>query len=147
MNLAVADLLVGGVAIPLDVYTWLPDNFDLWGPVHSDPDLQGAAVFCILLTTFASVTNLTMASLERFYATFYPFHHRLLKTEIYILIIFLIWTITAVPFIMSFIYSYGLISSDVFLYFRSLFATSLLLPILCLDQNQVGYPSSATQSQ
>ena len=129
MNLAVADLLVGGVAIPLDVYTWLPHNFDLWGPVDSDLDFQSAAVFCLLLATFASVTNLTMISLERFYATLYPFRHRLLKTQIYVVLVFLIWTITAVPFIMSFIYSYGLISSDVFLYFRSLFATSLLLTI------------------
>ena len=127
MNLAVADLLVGGVAIPLDVYTWLPDNFDLWGPVDSDLDFQSAAVFCLLLATFASVTNLTMISLERFYATLYPFHHRLLKTQIYVLLVFFVWAVAAVPFVMSFIYSHGLISSDVFIYFRSLFVSFLLL--------------------
>ena len=131
VNLAVADLLVGGVAVPLDVYTMFPEYFALWLPGDAFLDVHNAAVFFVTFTPFASILNLAMISLERCYATFFAFRYRQLKNWLFILALFLIWILAAAPYAVSLLYRAELVSALAYLYFRGLF-TAFLLLVICL---------------
>ena len=88
ISLAVADLLVGLLAIPLNI----ADNYvQTESPVFLAL-VQGAD----MLFGFASIFTLTVIALERMYAIGWPFHHRVLKMQTYVV------AVTA-PWIMAFV--------------------------------------------
>ena len=97
INLAVADLLVGALTVPLymfqdaeqlDEYTW------------------SLFIKCIPMLSFplASQVNLSLISLERLHATLFPFRHCLIIKYVYYKIIICSWFITLV---MAFLIGYS----------------------------------------
>ena len=94
MNLTVADLLVGVVTGPLFTYYHQKDK------VCPSP---GFIIWAIQLTfPIASQVNLYLISLERLYATIYPFRHCLIKRCLYFKIIIASWfTTLTLAFVMS----------------------------------------------
>ena len=88
INLAVADMFVGGISEVLTFYKigtqcrfWRNyfQHFGIW--VH----------FTEMLFPVTSITNLAAISLERVHAVFLPFRHRVLKRRVYVVLTTAIW--------------------------------------------------------
>ncbi|XP_020628782.1 melatonin receptor type 1B-like [Orbicella faveolata] len=90
INLAVIDMLVGGVAVYVLFY-WPGVDCNLW-KLHSFK--VGTDYFITVLMglfVFGSLINIAIIALERVHATFFPFRHRVLKKWVYRLIIAVVW--------------------------------------------------------
>ena len=88
INLTVADLLVGAVSGPLHLYH----------TVTFDPGSGFSWQKFIVLTfdntfTATSITNLSLVSLERAHATFYPFRHCIIGKWFYLKAILCLWVL------------------------------------------------------
>ncbi|XP_031550636.1 neuropeptide Y receptor type 2-like [Actinia tenebrosa] len=92
VNLTVADLLVGISGIVHGAFilsSSQPDSLTL---------MAVTALF-----SFASILSLTVISLERVVAVFWPFHHRLAKSAHYFLVIAVVWFFTVTQVIPIFL--------------------------------------------
>ena len=90
INLAVIDMVVGGVAV-YDLFYFPGIECNLW-KWHSVVD--GTIIFINVLSALfpiGSLTNITIIALERLHATFRPLKHRVLKKCVYRLIIAVVW--------------------------------------------------------
>ena len=92
INLTVADLLVGAVSGPLHIYhtvTFDPGSGFSWQN------------FIILIFdnifTASSIANLSLISLERVHATFYPFRHCLIEKWVHLKAILCLWVLALFP--------------------------------------------------
>ena len=88
INLAVTDMLVGGIAVyPLFYEVGVMCNLWKW-KIRAN-----RFIVMIFLTFFftASLTNIAIIALERVHATFFPFRHRVLKKWVYRLITAVVW--------------------------------------------------------
>ena len=86
--MAVADLFLGGVCLPMYVY------FLAHGQLEFDE--KPPTFFTIVFYVFAHASFITAAliSCERFYAIYWPLKHRqTLSTRVYRLVIFSVWTL------------------------------------------------------
>ena len=91
VNLAVADVLVGGFATYELLYWFGVVYCNVWKFNLIYP-WAGRVLFTLLrLFLFSSPTNMAAISLERLHATLRPFRHRLIKKWVYALIIALVW--------------------------------------------------------
>ena len=98
MNMAFADLLLGGVCLPLFVYVLATRN-----------QFVLPAFLKLFLTVSSQASFITTAALisaERFYAIYWPLKHRTLSTRAYRLFIWTAWilailvsTICVLPFL------------------------------------------------
>ena len=85
INLTVADLLVGAVSGPLEIYyPWMEPNLGFSWKEFSILIVYG--IFPVL-----SLSNLSLISLERLHATLYPFRHCLIGERVYFKIITGCW--------------------------------------------------------
>ena len=92
INLAVADMLVG--ALNLDNFNILGANCKLWKDIIPNTRINAISMTALTLCfVICSITNMTVISLERMHATFWPFRHLVLKKWIYGLIISAIWLV------------------------------------------------------
>ncbi|XP_015757584.1 PREDICTED: cannabinoid receptor 2-like [Acropora digitifera] len=87
ISLAVADLLVGLVSIPL----FIANNY-----VESHILLGAFVRVGNMLPGFASTFTLATIALERMYAIGWPFRHRVLKTEAYVVAIATPWLLAMI---------------------------------------------------
>ena len=90
INLAVIDMLVGGIAVYYLFY-WTGIHCNLW-KLHSVE--VGTGIFILVLIVFfpyGSLTSITIIALERLHATIRPLKHRVLKKWVYRLIIAAVW--------------------------------------------------------
>ena len=91
LNMAVADLFLGGICLPMYVY------FLAHGQVKFDE--KTPTFFTIVFYVFAQASFITAAliSCERFYAIYWPLKHRqTLSTRAYRLVILTVWTLSVV---------------------------------------------------
>jgi len=98
INLAVIDMLVGGVAVYVLFYQ--PGVFcNLWN-WHS---IEVRTIMSVVIVSFctASLTNLVIIALERVHATCFLFRHRVLKKWVYRLIIAVVWVTSGLVTIAS----------------------------------------------
>ncbi|XP_022790829.1 kappa-type opioid receptor-like [Stylophora pistillata] len=97
INLAISDMLVGALAIPMFVVAY-GESHQLWNinPQRSVP--VEVNMFFDMFAGFASIAFLAMIALERLYATLRPFNYRALKSGWYILFTATAWmTAGSVP--------------------------------------------------
>ena len=90
INLAVIDLLVGGVAVYVLFYEF-GVFCDVWKErlnVHLAGDMETGL---LLFFPSVSLVNISIIALERAYATFRPLRHRVLKKWVYGLLIAFCW--------------------------------------------------------
>ena len=90
VNLAVIDMLVGGVAV-YNLFYFHGILCNLW-KLHSVE--VGTSIFIGVLASLSllgSLTNITIIALERAHATFRPLKHRVLEKWVYRLIIAVVW--------------------------------------------------------
>ena len=130
VNLAIADFLVGAIAVPILVY-YLAKKFELWEYKRNFQAFV-AADSIHLLVTYASLVNLMMVSLERMYAILWPLKHRVLETRTYYVLIGFSWILPLFPTSVNIMEHYRLISLNAFIYIWLSF-TSLLLLIICIS--------------
>ena len=91
MNMAVSDLLLG--AVPLPIYIcWIADYFRL-GKVKTNQDLFLSYLFVDTIFSQVSLISAVSISLERFHAIYWPFRHRALSMRAYKIGILFTWTI------------------------------------------------------
>ena len=90
INLAVADMLVG--VFSTDEFRYVGVNLcNLWEDILPvKPAVYVMRHFSVLFPV-ASVTNISVISLERLHATFLPLRHRVMQKWIYGLIVAIIW--------------------------------------------------------
>ena len=90
IHLAIADLLVGAISGPMQVYAIIAECYGkIWDITFSRISLAIRPFF-----PFASLVNLAFISLERVRATYRPFKHRLIKKWSYGLVIAFIYLST-----------------------------------------------------
>ena len=117
VGLAVVDLMVGSLAVPLWIASYLsPSNVSLF--YHGR--------YVDLITSLTSLFTLAVISLERLYAVCWPFHHRTLSRRAYVFAACLPWIlVSVVTFTAKLAHHYH--------YTRILVSSTLLLPpvIIC----------------
>ena len=94
INLAVADMLSGGIS-PVNLFYEVGRMCNFWR-YNSKHWHKILAVLFFWFLVF-SLTNMTVISLERLNATFWPFRHRTIKKSVYWVLIIAIW-LTALLF-------------------------------------------------
>ena len=90
ISLAVADMLSGGISAHDLLYN-VGETCNFWGPNRAYWYIP--QVF-ILWFPVCSLTNMTVISLERLNATFWPFSNRTIKKSVYWVLIIAIWVTT-----------------------------------------------------
>ena len=88
INMAFADLVLGGASLPLFVYLITATRSGLY---FSEFPTFLKIIFTV--SSMASFTTAALISAERFYAIFWPLKHRTLSTRAYKLVILMAWTL------------------------------------------------------
>ena len=91
MNMALADVMLGAVALPLYVYLIVgPSYYQLW-----TANAAHEFIFYFLDTSFSqsSLISAGFISCERFYAVFWPLKHKTLSMRTYGIVIFTVWSL------------------------------------------------------
>ena len=90
INLAVADMLVAGIAT-YGLFFLVGGKCNIW-KYNSVENWARYVLFTLLyLFPVSSLTNIAAISVERLHATLQPFRHRLIKNWVYALIIAFVW--------------------------------------------------------
>ena len=120
IGLGVADLLVGGLAIPLFIAAFESASITTW------------RVFYIvdMFTNTSSIYTLAVISLERMFAVGWPLRHRTANFRIYICAISIPWIIAAIFTVLTDVYL-NFITRDRVIYFLVLFPVTPLL-VMCV---------------
>ena len=93
INMAIADLMLGALALPQYIYSYLgSDYYQLWtGRFNYTLGYFLAIVDSVSMV--ASFISAAFISCERFYAIYRPFKHRTLTVRRYGVAIFIVWTL------------------------------------------------------
>ena len=95
LNLAIADFIVGAVAMPYFLYV-LGGVYGLW-KIQWMSGHHIVSISIDILSAFCSIISLVVVSLERLFSTFWPFRHRALDRKAYFVSIALIWVLATFP--------------------------------------------------
>ena len=91
ISLAVADMLSGGISA-FDLLYDVGEMCNFWG--YDTEYWYDISAVLLLWFPDCSLTNITVISLERLNATFWPFRHRTIKKSVYWVLIIAIWLTT-----------------------------------------------------
>ena len=94
-NLAIADFIVGAVAMPYFLYNF-GGGFGLW-KIQWMSGHRIVSISIEIFSVFSSIINQVGVSLERLFSTFCPFRHRALDRKVYFVSIALIWVLATFP--------------------------------------------------
>ena len=126
INMAFADLVLGGASLPLFVYLITATRSRLY--------FSAFPTFLQIIFTVSSMASFTTAALisaERFYAVFWPLKHLTLSTPEYKLVILMAWTL-AILFSTVYILLFRL-SPRAFFAFAALYGLLLIVTICGLN--------------
>ena len=139
INLAIADILIGGLLILHDWFLGSDCNF--W---TSDLNVLSNLVLIALFRLFplASVTNLAAISLERTHATFRPLAHRFVKKKIFGAAVVAAWIIAGLTSAISVFQVY---LNSVLEHSHHFFISYLSIYSLCLFVILIAYTSIAVR--
>ena len=128
INLAVADMLVGGFST-FDLSYFYGQICNIW---KSDSGIIFHLRIAIaLLFLVCSLANVTAISLERVHATFWPFKHRVMKKRVYNVIIAVTW-ITAGSMSLAYITLTEFKAWSIYFYLWNSFNT-ICLSVICIS--------------
>ena len=126
ISLAVADMLSGGSSA-LDLFYYVGVICNSWR-YNKEHWYIHVTLFWFVI---CSLTNMTVISLERLNATFWPFRHRTIKKSVYWVIIIAIW-LTALLIPCALIINYHAHGQDYYLYAFGSFVSICLL-VICVS--------------
>ena len=128
INLAVADMLVGGFST-FHLSYFYGQTCNIW---KSDSGIIFHLRIAIaLLFLVCSLANVTAISLERVHATFWPFKHRVIKKQVYNVIIAVTW-ITAGSMSLAYITLTEFKAWSIYFYLWISFST-ICLSVICIS--------------
>lgn len=131
INLAVTDMLVGGVAVYYLFY-WFGVFCNVWRGHLNEHLADYIATRLLIFFPGMSLLNIAIIALERAYATFRPFKHRVLKKRVYGLLIVFVWVGAAVGISVNL--KYHLEGVDLYLKIASI---SFVLLIICVSYSSI----------
>ena len=128
-SLAVADLLVGLLTVPL----YIAINSALYFG-----ELLGRTVFVFtdIFTAIASISTLAAISLERMHAIGWPFRHRTLNFRVYVFAIAIPWILTTIFTSIRLLFYLSIITLKYYMYSLILFLSTPLL-VICIAYSVV----------
>ena len=129
ISLAVADMLSGGTST-LDFFYNVGAMCNFWR--HNPEHWYQIAVVLVLWFTLCSLTNMTVISLERLNATFWPFRHRSIKKSVYWVVIIAIW-LAALLFPCALVMIYYYTREWDYYYYAWSSLISICLQIICVS--------------
>ena len=94
INMAVADLMLGAVTLPLYIYLVGKHHYQLWSGSVSQLFSYCYAI-ADSISMIASLITATFISCERLYAVYRPFRHRTLSVRAYCIAIIVVWTLAS----------------------------------------------------
>ena len=151
-NLAIVDLLAGGISGPLQIER-LGEHCDLWKYDDSKTWVIYIKFAFLHLFSMASLANLAAISLERMYATLRPFQHLLARKRFYVIMIAGIWLTAVIREILQIVFNENpklemLINSTLYLpyYYISLFLICLSYVSIFLKVRCSVHPNSQNSS-
>lgn len=131
--MAVADLILGAVFLPFQIYIYLGPAYSLWTPkLHQRFYVilfYNVTVKVFLQGSFFSAVAI---SIERFYAIYWPLQHRTLSGRPYRVVIFAVWTLSIMFSAISSMLSV-LLSTEINFYFLSSYYLILLFIVCCCN--------------
>ena len=127
ITLAVADLLVGTLAVPL----YIQQLVSYWKGNPIEKTSYVAHMVIDIFTGFASIFALTVIALERLYAVMCPLKHRLISKRTYVFLILIVWLLSGIVAFLYFMNGLEVFKPKVFFYFIIFFIFSSLL-VICV---------------
>ena len=112
INLAVADMLVGGCS-EITKFLLFKESCSFWN-TQQLPSFKLVYVYKTDAFLAASLSSLAAISLERTHATFRPFKHRIIRKWVFVFIITIIWVTSG----LSLFASYYLVNSPESYFYR-----------------------------
>ena len=105
MNMALADVMLGAVALPLYVYLIVGPYYQLWTAKANTFMLY---FYHFLDVTFSqsSLISAGFISCERFYAIYWPLKHQTMSMRAYSIVIFMVWSLAILTGSIVFFLSY-----------------------------------------
>ena len=92
MNMALADVMLGAVSLPLWVYFLIGPYYLLWTAKTNTAMVYSFYFFDTTLSQ-SSLISAVFISCERFYAVYWPLKHKTLSTRAYGIAIFVVWSL------------------------------------------------------
>ena len=131
ISLAVADMFTGGTS-PLDLFYNVGETCNFWR--HKREHWYRIPQVFLFWFLVCSFINMTVISLERLNATFWPFRHRTIKKSVYWVLIIAIW-LTALLFscTCTLIIGYYYIHKPGYYYYAWGSFISICLVVICVS--------------
>ena len=126
INMAFADLVLGGASLPLFVYFMVTRSRLYFS------EFPSFLKIIFMVSSVASFTTAALISAERYYAIFWPLKHRTLSTRAYKLVILTAWTL-AIFFSTVYILLFLLPSPRAVFAFGTLYSLLLIVTICGLS--------------
>ena len=104
MNMALADVMLGAVSLPLYVYLIVGPYYQLW---TAKANTAMSYFYHFLDVTFSqsSLISAVVISCESFYAVYWPLRHQTMSMRAYSIVIFMVWflaIVVSIVFLLSF---------------------------------------------
>ena len=131
ISLAVADLLVGAVAIPMYIHL-IGGAVTQWWSLDSHVAHTQTAIE--IFASYASIFFLVAIALERLYAATSPFNHDNLKPVSYYIVIAIVWFLATLLSILSYLREQHVNAAEnagVFIFIMVMLALSMVIIVLC----------------
>ena len=105
MNMALADVMLGAVSLPLYVYLFIGPYHLLW---TAKANTSMVYFYHFLDATFSqsSLISAGFISCERFYAIYWPLKHQTMSMRAYSIVIFMVWSLAILTGSIVFFLSY-----------------------------------------
>lgn len=157
-NLAIVDLLAGGISGALQIERTGGDFCSIWSYDQTNALMNNLKFALLHLFSMASLANLAAISLERMYATLRPFQHLTVGKRLYVAIIIAVWLTAVVREIaqMVFYEVYVNVNTDTVIlinvtlylpyYYISFFIITLSYFVIFLKVRWRVYPNRANNS-
>lgn len=139
INLAVADLLVGAVAVPMYMVFQWPQSI-----IARNRAFMISYEAVDLLTGFASLFSLSIIGLERAFSVFWPHKHRAMGKCPYFAAVVVCWFLSSLQVLLHVLNERKIVDFTVFFY-NMMFALSFVLVVMLTTYTAVWYKVRARQ--
>lgn len=139
INLAIADLLVGSVAVPMYMVFQWPES-----AIARNATFVSSYEAIDLLTGFASIFSLSVIGLERMFSVFSPHRHRATSKMPYYAAVMVCWLISLLQVLLHILNERKIVEFTVFFY-NMMFALSFVLVVVLVTYTAVWYKVRARQ--